>query len=132
MKKSFLVISVLSIVISCMVSCTNVIDDKDIVNVEYDLKIDTKESGFIEESLPVKITIISKDINSENKYTFKYEVIEGEGAFINKENKSLPEAEEINLNSNSIDLNYTATVKGTNTIKITTNSTFGVKKEETM
>jgi len=132
MKKSFLIVRVFAVLISCIVACTTALDEKDIVNVGFDVKVNSEKFGFVDEFLTTKLAIVSENEKLDSKYVFKYEVLEGQGKLVDENKKEIPQSKEISLDKSSLDIEYVSSKAGINVIKFTVSSNFEIEKEITI
>ena len=130
MKKITISILNLVVVFAAILACT----DKEInliTNVELGFTQENTDSGFVQELLPTTLTITPEVFLPDFKYYFQYEVLEGDGRFLNEDGEALPSGEAILLERNTeedtnftLSLNYQAQNSGTHKIKVTASDNF--------
>ncbi len=130
MKKTLLRLSTIIGIVFIIFACTNK-EINLITNVELDFEQSNTDNGFVKELLPTTLTITPEVFLPEFDYFFQYEILEGDGAYINTEGTLLPTAEPITLERKNeedtnfvITMNYRANNSGTHRVKVTASDNF--------
>ena len=102
-----------------------------VTNVELDFTQQNTPEGFVQDLLPTTLTITPEAFLEEFVYTFSYEVLEGDGVFLDPEEKVLPTGEAIVLERASdsdtnfiLNLNYQAQSAGVHQVRVTAADNF--------
>ncbi len=99
-----------------------------ITNVEYDVETQYTEGGFTQEALATEIKLMPEVLDYPGfEYYLQYEVLSGEGYFVNTAKERVPDMTEMQLDATSeytVNWNYIGTKPGKHSIKLYTRDNF--------
>ncbi len=132
MKKLRFAYVLVSIIALIILACTNK-EIKLVTNVNLDFDQEIIDDGFVNELLPSTIIITPEAFLPEFEYYFSYEVLDGQGVFINSDETELPANENIILVKEETETNFTLNIQykglssGNHRIKVTAGDNFDKK-----
>jgi|GEM_PF-4770276 len=110
-----------------ILACTKEIGLK--TEVEFTLTEQHESSGFVNQNLTTKITVVPEEILEEFKYSYSYLITKGSGYFQNRLGEIFPQGEKIPLNPLSATMMYVGSESGNHVVKITATDNYGFTKD---
>ncbi len=127
MRKSFTTFIYFASLLVLVLSCTKNVGL--ITEVEFELIEQYQEEGAVNEALATTVTVVPEAELEGYTYFFSYTVSKGEGFYIDKKGKVLPQGEKIALNPLTAILQYKGSSIGEHLVKIKAEDSFGFTKE---
>lgn len=99
-----------------------------VTEVEFDVAKQYTSDGFVNEIIPVGLTIIPEEILEDITYSFQYK-IEGSGLLLDATGNELPSEEKIDFNTLDTFFDFSGLEEGNQKVVITVEDSYGFSNE---
>ncbi len=135
MKKFYVFVSVLFLLLASTIGCSNK-EINLITNIDFELSLSNEDSGFVQDSLPTTIILTPERTNYPGfSYYINYKVMEGEGYYLTEDDTEVPAETDILVSKEedfTANWKYIGTTAGEHKITINGRDNFEKTKVATM